>query len=100
MWLPDRVYDRAPLFWLLVGGFFVSGALILGEENPLTPVYFGIGIICVIWSIWVIIMRARRRRREAFGQPRPALDKTQPIQAPSDAVKAAAAEKAAATRTD
>ena len=65
MWLPASVYERIPLFWLLIGVLFVAGAFYFGFSYPLSYTYLGLGLLCVIWSGCVIGLRMRRNRHDA-----------------------------------
>ncbi|HSG59389.1 MAG TPA: hypothetical protein VLA06_07650 [Woeseiaceae bacterium] len=62
MWLPTPIYERVPLFWLLLGLLFMSSGTYLGFEHSLTKAYFGTGIICCAWGAWIFIMRLRNRQ--------------------------------------
>lgn len=62
MWLPTPVYERIPQFWLLLGLLFMSSGTYLGFDYALSFVYFGVGFICCIWSLWIFSMRLRARK--------------------------------------
>lgn len=62
MWLPTPIYKRVPQFWLLLGLLFMSTGTYLGFEFSLSFVYFGVGFICIAWSMWVFSKRAVGRR--------------------------------------
>lgn len=62
MWLPTPVYERLPHFLLLVGLIFMSTVMYLGVSHPQTPVYFGAGFFCSLWSLVIFEMRLRSRR--------------------------------------
>ncbi len=62
MWIPTPIYERIPQFWLLLGLLFMSSGTFLGFEYKLTFVYFGVGFICCMWSMWIFTMRLRDRR--------------------------------------
>ena len=61
MWLPTPVYEKIPHFWLLMGVLFVGLGLYIGFEFELIFYYLALGVICVIRSIWVHLLRARFR---------------------------------------
>lgn len=61
MWLPTPIYERLPQFWLLLGLLFMSSGTYLGFDYELSFVYFGVGAICVVWSIAVVVKRSRYR---------------------------------------
>lgn len=61
MWLPAPIYERLPQIWVLIGlGFFAFG-LYLGFEYELIYGYFGLGTICIVYSIWLLITRRKHR---------------------------------------
>ena len=62
MWLPTPVYERLPHSLLLVGLLFMSTVMYLGIEHPQTPVYFGAGFFCCLWSLVIFEMRLRSRK--------------------------------------
>lgn len=82
MWLPTPFYERAPLFWLLLGLLFITAGFWVGFERVLAYVYFGAGCFCAVWGLSIYAMRAKHRR-----SPYPVrglhmiqvLDKTQPV---------------------
>ncbi len=82
MWLPTPFYERAPLFWLLLGVLFITAALWVGFDRLLAFIYFGVGCFCVAWGFGIYVMRGKHRRG-----PYPVrglhmiqvLDKTQPL---------------------
>jgi len=59
MWLPTPIYERIPQFWLLIGLLFMSSGTYLGFDYSLSFAYFGMGIACCIWSLWVFLMRRK-----------------------------------------
>jgi len=62
MWLPTPVYERLPQFWLLLGLLFMSCGTYLGFDFSLSFLYFGVGFVCCLWSLWVFSMRLRSRK--------------------------------------
>ncbi len=62
MWLPTPVYERLPHSLLLVGLLFMSTVMYLGIEHPQTPIYFGAGFFCCLWSLVIFEMRLRSRK--------------------------------------
>lgn len=62
MWLPTPIYERVPQFWLLLGILFMSSGTYLGFDYSLSFVYFGVGFICCLWSLWIFSMRLAARR--------------------------------------
>lgn len=65
MWLPTPVYERVPLFWLLLGLLFIACGLYLGIGYRLFDVYIGVGSVCVVWSLVTLILRVRNRNKAA-----------------------------------
>lgn len=63
MWLPASVYERIPHFWMLIGVLFVAGAFYFGFNYTPSYTYMGLGLLCVIWSGFVIVLRTRRKQR-------------------------------------
>lgn len=61
MRLPPPLYERIPQFWLLLGLLFMSSGTYLGFDYSLSFVYFGVGIVCIIWSVAVFVKRSRYR---------------------------------------
>jgi len=61
MWLPSPVYERIPQFWLLLGLLFMTSGTYLGFEYQLSFVYFGVGFVCVAWSLVIFVRRSRYR---------------------------------------
>jgi hypothetical protein len=61
MWLPKTVYERVPQYWLVLGLLFMSSGTYLGFEYRLSYFYFGIGLICALWSMWAFSVRLRNR---------------------------------------
>ena len=71
MWLPTPIYKRVPQFWLLLGLLFMSTGTYLGFEFSLSFVYFGVGLGCIAWSMWVFSKRAIGRREAPAPAPVP-----------------------------
>jgi len=61
MRLPTPIYERLPQFWLLLGILFMASGTFLGFDFGLTFVYFSVGFLCCMWSMWVFTMRLRNR---------------------------------------
>jgi hypothetical protein len=62
MWLPTPIYERVPQFWLLLGLLFMTSGTYLGFDYSLSFVYFGVGFVCCIWSLWTFSMRLTARK--------------------------------------
>jgi len=78
MWLPTPIYERIPQFWLLLGLLFMSSGTYLGFDYSLSFVYFGVGFVCCIWSLWIFSMRLRSRKDQ---RQYPILEKAEDQQA-------------------
>lgn len=63
MWLPTRVYERIPHFLLAIGVVFMLVATYLTPAYARFLLYFGAGLICVLWGVSVLVIRARARQR-------------------------------------
>lgn len=76
MWIPTSLYERLPQFWLLLGLLFMSSGTYFGFDYPLTKAYFGAGLVCCAWSLWIFAMRLRNRKvlKEARKHPLPEVD--------------------------
>lgn len=82
MWLPTPIYERAPLFSLLLGLLFVSAGIYMGFESTMAFVYIGAGFFCISWSARVVIMRSKSRHYSPPAEVTdvtPPLDHTQPV---------------------
>lgn len=62
MWLPTPIYERLPHFLLLAGLLFLSTVMYLGVSHPQTPIYFGAGFFCGLWSLAIFELRLRHRK--------------------------------------
>jgi len=62
MWIPTPIYERIPQFWLLLGLLFMSSGTYLGFDYSLSFLYFGVGFICCIRSLWIFSMRLKARK--------------------------------------
>lgn len=61
MWLPKTVYERVPQYWLMLGLLFMSSGMYLGFGYRLSYFYFGVGLVCALWSMWTFSVRLRNR---------------------------------------
>ena len=61
MWLPTPIYERLPQFWLLLGLLFMASGVFLGFEYWMSFVYLGVGLVCCVWSVCIVAMRAKSR---------------------------------------
>ena len=72
MWIPTPIYERIPQFWLLLGLLFMSAGTYLGFDYKLSFLYFGVGFVCCIWSLWIFTMRLKHRQPEQEEPSQPA----------------------------
>jgi membrane protein implicated in regulation of membrane protease activity len=63
MWLPTKVYERIPHFLLAVGIIFLATAVYLSTAYPKFTLYFGAGVVCIVWAAALLVIRARHRRK-------------------------------------
>jgi len=47
---------------LVLGLFFMFSAAYIGFAHPMTKLYFGTGVVCFLWSLWVVTLRLRHRK--------------------------------------
>jgi hypothetical protein len=87
MWLPNSIYERIPQAMLVLGLLFMFSAAYIGFHHPWTKLYFGTGVICFLWSLWVVTLRLRHRK--------PQQQDTQGTESESLADSAAGTESAA-----
>lgn len=63
MWLPTPVYERLPLFLLLVGLLFMSSAAYLSFDYRWSYLYLGVGVVCTGWSLLLFSVRSTTRKK-------------------------------------
>lgn len=61
IWVPERVYERVPQLWFLMGILFIAFGSYIGFNFNLIYVYLALGAICIGRAIWC--MQARRHHR-------------------------------------
>jgi hypothetical protein len=62
MWLPASIYQRIPQFWMLVGVLFISSAVYMGLNYRYSVAYLGLGLLSVVWSGCVMLLRSGRKK--------------------------------------
>ena len=62
MWIPTRIYERMPQFYIFIGLLFMSSGLYLGFDFKLTFVYLGTGIFCFVWGLRIFLTRLVHRK--------------------------------------
>ena len=65
MWLPTRVYESLPGAYVLGGLLFVVGAIYLGPDVPVSPLYLTLGIISILSGVLVFIKRTHARNQDS-----------------------------------
>ena len=63
MLLPDNVYRRVPLYWMLAGILLLLFGLIAGTSYELFPAYMGFGLLCVGRSVWIYQARWKHHNK-------------------------------------
>lgn len=76
MWIPTPIYERIPQFLLLLGLLFMSSGTYLGFDYKLSFLYFGVGFVCCIWSLWIFTMRLKHRGQQRKFEVSPRADAT------------------------
>jgi len=62
MWLRGSIYERIPQIMLILGLLFMFSAAYLDLTDPWAKLYFATGVICFLWSLWVVSARLRHRK--------------------------------------
>ncbi len=65
MWLPTKLYERLPLWWILVGLVFMLSALYLGLDYGAAYGYLALGVACSVFGLMITIWRVQHRNRDA-----------------------------------
>ena len=62
MYLPNSLYERAPLYWLFVGLLLIILGVYLGIQidSKFTFVGAGLGALSCGWGVRVLLRRGRR----------------------------------------
>ena len=63
MWLPEKLYESLPAFYVTLGALFLAGALYVGIDHWLMAGYLAIGVLCVALGTAVASIRRRARTR-------------------------------------
>jgi hypothetical protein len=63
MLLPDHIYRRVPLFWMIMGTLFLVFGLMAGPDFHYFSAYMLLGLVCIGRSIWLHQARQRVARR-------------------------------------
>ena len=68
MWLPQNIYQRLPLIWLVAGLAFMAAAFYMTFAYEWSLWYFGAGVSCLVWSATLYMVRSRRHKEAAAEQ--------------------------------
>ena len=72
MWLPTKLYERLPLWWILVGLVFMLSSLYLGLDYGAAYGYLGLGVACSVFGLIITLWRSQHRNdKNANEQPTP-----------------------------
>lgn len=63
MLLPDHIYRRIPLLWMIMGVLFLVFGLMAGPDFRFFAAYMLLGLFCLGRSIWLHQVRQRVARR-------------------------------------
>lgn len=77
VWIPKSIYDRVPLFWLLLGVAFLTGGLILDLGDTLKTAYFVFAAFCFGQSGWTFVARRRFRHQALQRQAEESVESTE-----------------------
>ena len=65
MWLPQNLYERLPIIWLVAGVAFLAAAFYMTLSYKWSIWYFGAGVSCIVWSGVLFMVRSRRNKEAA-----------------------------------
>ncbi len=68
MWLPTKLYEGLPLWWILIGLVFMLSALYLGLDYGPAYGYLGVGVGCSIFGLMITIWRSQHRNDKSADQ--------------------------------
>ena len=68
MWLPQKLYERLPLIWLIAGVAFIAAAFYMTFSYEWSLWYFGAGVSCLVWSATLYMVRSRRHKEAAANE--------------------------------
>ena len=63
MLVPDNVYKRIPLLWMVLGILLMFLSAIVGTRYTLFPLYVGAGFLCIARSLWIYQARWKYFRK-------------------------------------
>ncbi|HNP63383.1 MAG TPA: hypothetical protein PKH39_05565 [Woeseiaceae bacterium] len=65
MWLPTKLYERLPLWWIVVGLVFMLSALYLGLDYGAAYGYLALGVACSVFGLLITLWRVNHRNSNA-----------------------------------
>lgn len=65
MWLPSPIYERLPVFWIILGLLFIAGGLYIGLEISPALGYVTVGLACFFAGVLVTGLRIKYRSDRA-----------------------------------
>ena len=68
MWLPQKLYQRLPIVWLIAGVAFLAAAFYMTFSYEWSIWYFGAGVSCLVWSATLYLVRSRRHKEASADQ--------------------------------
>jgi hypothetical protein len=70
MLVPDTVYARIPLLWMVLGILFMFLGAIVGTAYTLFPLYIGAGFLCIARSLSIYQARWKYFRKNELRKMR------------------------------
>ena len=65
MWLPQSLYERLPIIWLVAGVAFLAAGFYMTLAYKWSIWYFGAGVSCLVWSGTLYMVRSRSHKEGA-----------------------------------
>lgn len=60
MWLPDKLYNRLPHIWIVVGVLFIIASMYMTMGYQWSIWYFGAGVACSVYGMVLFLVRSRK----------------------------------------
>ncbi len=61
MLIPEKYYERIPLFYFIVGILLLANSAYIGIENFAAYFYLGFGVVSILYAVGVQKARAKHR---------------------------------------
>ncbi len=68
MKLVSDIFERLPQVWVLLGLLFIAAGLYLGFDYSLVWIYFGIGLVCLLYGALLFFFLQREGRPTSKGR--------------------------------